>query len=98
MLELKDVLRELDLGKSVAEFDDALERYFVETDTFRDLVANKGDIVAGDKGTGKTALFRILAKRYRDYPELGNVEVVPGFNPTGSPVFQQLPDTNLSAE
>jgi hypothetical protein len=98
MVEVRDVLRELDLGKSVAEFDDALERYFVETETFRDLVADEGDIVAGDKGTGKTALFKILAKRYHEFPELQKVEVVPGFNPTGNPVFQQLSETHLSAE
>ena len=27
---VKDVLRSLDLGSSVAEFDDSLEKYFVE--------------------------------------------------------------------
>jgi len=31
---IQDVLRQLDLGSSVAEHDDALEDYFVETDVF----------------------------------------------------------------
>jgi hypothetical protein len=53
---VKEILHELDLGNSVAEHDEALERYFVETETFRSLISDKGDIIAGDKGTGKTAL------------------------------------------
>jgi ABC-type amino acid transport substrate-binding protein len=85
---IKELLPKLDLGASVAEFDDALEKYFVETDTFRALVDDRVDIVAGDKGTGKTAIYRILQKRFGKLAKLQNVEVVPAFNPTGNPVFQ----------
>ena len=53
MVQVRGLLRSLDLGKSVAEFDEALEDYFVETDAFRQLIWDKIDIVAGDKGTGK---------------------------------------------
>ena len=60
---MKDVLRALDLGNSVAEFDESLEKYFVENEAFRAVVDGKADIVAGDKGTGKTALYRILQRR-----------------------------------
>jgi Cdc6-like AAA superfamily ATPase len=89
-LEFKNILQSLYLGNSVAEFDEALEKYFVETTTFRAIIEEKGDIIAGDKGTGKTALFKILLQRYRSRPELKNVEVVPGFNVSGNPVFQRL--------
>jgi hypothetical protein len=95
---LKDVLRQLDLGSSVAEFDEALERYFVETATFRALVEDRGDIIAGDKGTGKTALYRILQRRYRGIPALTDVEVLSGFNATGNPVFQRLSQTEALNE
>ena len=87
---MKDVLRKLDLGNSVAEFDQSLEKYFVENEAFYSLINGKKDIVAGDKGTGKTALYRILQKRYGSIPELQGVEVIAGFNPAGSPVFQRL--------
>jgi len=89
-MKMSELLKVLDLGNSVAEFDDALEKYFVETDSFRALVENRADVIAGDKGTGKTALFRILEKRYRTLPELHDVEVITAFNPTGNPVFQRL--------
>lgn len=87
---MKDTLRSIDLGSSVAEFDESLEKYFVENEAFHALVHGKADIVAGDKGTGKTALFRILQKRYGSMDELKGVEVLAGFNPAGSPIFQRL--------
>lgn len=89
-MKMSEILKTLDLGNSVAEFDDALENYFVETEAFRALVEDRVDIVAGDKGTGKTALFRILDKRYREIEELSDVEVLTAFNATGNPVFQRL--------
>lgn len=85
---IKEILKSLDLGSSVAEHDDALEAYFIETDVFRTLVEDKHDIVAGDKGTGKTALYRILQQRYTAL--LAETEVLAGFNPAGQPVFQRL--------
>lgn len=97
MLSL-EVLRSINLGNSVAEFDDALERYFVETDTFRRVVEDRVDIIAGDKGTGKTALFRILHRRYPVIAELRNVEVIPAFNLAGSPVFQRLNEGDVLDE
>ena len=88
--KLKDVLRMLEIGNSVAEFDNALDDYFVETEAFRSLISDRGDIIAGDKGTGKTALYRILKSRYASLPELNEVEVISGFNPEGSPIFERL--------
>ena len=87
---MKEILRALDLGNSVAEFDDSLGKYFVENEAFQALVSGRVDIVAGDKGTGKTALYRILQKRYASLAELKGVEIVAGFNPAGNPIFQRL--------
>src|SRR6266540_3846765 len=93
-----EILATLELGNSVAEHDQALEKYFVETATFRSLIRDEGDVIAGDKGTGKTALFRILQKRYPTIEELASVEVVAGFNPVGSPVFQRLAEGEVLKE
>ena len=86
----KDLLQLVSFGTSVAEFDKDLEQYFVETETFRAVIADEGDVISGDKGTGKTAIYRILKKNYRSYPELESVEIVDAFNPTGDPIFQRL--------
>lgn len=95
---VSELLRDLNLGSSVAEFDDALDKYFVETEPFRALVENRADIIAGDKGTGKTAIFRILRKRYRGIAELKDVEVIPAFNPKGNPIFQRLVQEQVLTE
>ena len=89
-MDFKSLLRDLDLGNSVAEFDEALDRYFVETEAFRALTLDRADVIAGEKGTGKTALYRVFSRRYTSIHEMKEVEVVPGFNPAGNPVFQRL--------
>jgi len=87
---VKELLTLLDFGNSVAEFDADLQRYFVETPAFHAIVAGKSDIIAGDKGTGKTALYKVLQARYRQLSEFRGVEILPAFNPAGNPVFQRL--------
>jgi hypothetical protein len=89
-MEVKELLKKMDLGNSVAEFDEALEEYFVETSIFRDFVANRADIIAGDKGTGKTAMYKYLKKTYATMPELTDVEIVSAFNPSGDSIFQRM--------
>jgi hypothetical protein len=46
-MEIKELLRKLDLGSSVAEFDTALDRCFIETEAFHALASDRADIVAG---------------------------------------------------
>ncbi|NIJ90992.1 hypothetical protein FHR49_003831 [Xanthomonas campestris] len=95
---VRDVLRDLDLGSSVAEYDNSLEQYFIENEAFHSLVNGRADIIAGDKGTGKTALYRILRQRFGKIPELKNVEVIEGFNPAGNPIFQRLVQQEVLSE
>lgn len=87
MTSVKQIVGSLDLGKSVAEFDEDLERYFIETNTFREFINDQVDVIAGDKGTGKTAIYRFIQKRYEDYPQLADVNMLPAFNPSGNPIF-----------
>jgi hypothetical protein len=89
-MKVKQILELCDVGSSVAEFDSRLQAYFLETQVYKDFVAAKHDIISGDKGTGKSAIFRILKDRYKLVSTLSNVEVIPGFNESGNPVFQRL--------
>lgn len=101
MNESYDAQRALNLmsiGKSVAEQDDLLDQYFIETEAFRSLVSGSVDIIAGDKGTGKSAIYRMLQNNYRDYSSIGDVEVLSAFNPAGSPVFQRLTNSEVYSE
>jgi hypothetical protein len=89
-MKIGDILRTLDLGSSVAEFDQMIDRHFVMTNAYRGLIEGKADIVAGDKGAGKTTIYRYLQQEYTKIPQLRKVEVVSGFNPAGNPVFRRL--------
>jgi hypothetical protein len=60
-------LTKLSFGAPAAERDIAqgLAEYFVESDAFGRLVARQKTIVIGNRGTGKSALFKVLADRAR---------------------------------
>ena len=92
------LLKALDVGNSVAEFDTDLQAYFLETQIYSDFIKGKYDIISGNKGTGKTAIYRIVRDKYREIPELDNVEIVSGFNDSGNPVFQRLSQSQVLNE
>jgi len=89
-MQRAELLTRLDIGNSVAEFDRSLDRYFVRTGPFLDFVADRYDIVSGDKGTGKSAIFRIITEKRSDFAELRDVDLLPAFNLEGAPVFYAL--------
>lgn len=85
---LANILRDLELGSSVAESDSLLEVARVETSAFYDLLQDRVDLVPGTKGSGKSALFRIFV----DFlPERllrsRKVVVAHGVQSPGDPVF-----------
>lgn len=88
----REILQQIQFGKSVAEFDKGLQNYFFTTDVFLDLVSGDIDVVAGDKGTGKTAIYQHL--KQLQIPELDNIDMISGFNSSGEPIFRQLGDEN----
>ena len=94
-MNIQQALMKLDMGNAVAEFDKALERYFVETETFRALVEDKADIIAGDKGAGKTAMYQYLTRCYLELPELADVEIITGFNPSGKRALTRLSEDRV---
>ena len=98
MTFVKTLLAKLNLGTSVAEFDEDLENYFVETNVFREFVRDKVDIIAGDKGTGKTAIYRFINKQQRAISQLDDVMIIPAFDPSGNPIFTSLTSKNVLSE
>ena len=71
-MQAKKILEQMSFGASVAEHDNDLKDYFVQTSTFNKFISDQGDVVAGDKGTGKSAIYRVLKENYREYPQLGS--------------------------
>jgi cold shock CspA family protein len=89
-MEIRPLLRDLRIGSDVAENDSHLERYFVETSSFWDVVGDSADVILGPKGSGKSAISRRLTDADVALPELDDVEIVPAFNLQGSVLFRRL--------
>ena len=64
MDQLRD-LRGLNLGSLAAENDTALSSYFVRTEAFDRVQQANRWLVLGNRGSGKTAIFRTLAEQKR---------------------------------
>lgn len=84
------ILQETSFGKRIAEEEiDDLARYFVETDQWRRIFGGEIDIIFGDKGAGKSAIYSLLVSRAEELFERGII-LVAGEKPRGTPAFKDL--------
>jgi hypothetical protein len=94
---VQEVLENIDFGYSVAENDAGLNNYFVVTDVFMDFINDRADVIFGEKGTGKSAIFKHLIKNKEKYQQLNGTEVLSAFNIAGESIFRDLcTETKLS--
>ena len=91
--KILEILRGLDLGSSVAEQDNLLETARIDTSAFNDLVEDHVDLIPGTKGSGKTALYRIIVDFLQQHMlERRKVVVAHGVRHHGDQVFQVFRD------
>jgi hypothetical protein len=84
------LLRQTNLGQRTAEEEkDQLARYFVETEYWRKIYAGDIDIVYGNKGTGKSAIYLLILDHENQLFDRG-ILLTSGENVRGAPVFQDL--------
>ncbi|MCB2101021.1 MAG: hypothetical protein KDE22_09145, partial [Rhodobacterales bacterium] len=89
-MEKLQLLRELNFGSQVAEDEVArLQEYFVQTDQWSRIERGEIDIVRGEKGAGKSALYLLLDKIREELFDRG-VLTVSAENPRGATVFRDL--------
>jgi hypothetical protein len=85
-----NLLKGLSFGARVAEDETAeLAKYFVETDQWARIFRGEIDVVRGDKGAGKSAIYSLLAAKT---DELFDKEIllVTAEQPRGATVFRDL--------
>lgn len=58
-------IRDINLGGLAAEHDNYLEQYFYESDLFRRVALGHTRILIGNRGSGKSAIFKVLAQKER---------------------------------
>lgn len=85
-----DVLKSIDFGQSVAEQElEQLHKYFVKTAQWEELFQGETDIVYGAKGSGKSALYRLLEDNADGLDDEG-ILLIFAENPRGATAFTGL--------
>lgn len=84
-----EILERLNLGSTVAENDDNLESYFVPTVALDDFLTDRYDLIRGAKGSGKSAILRMVTAPGRIHPSLEDVVLVAATEHTGEPAFKR---------
>lgn len=85
-----ETLKKIEIGERVAEEEsDHLERYFVETDQWHQMINGEIDVVYGPKGSGKSALYTLLNKKDGELFDRG-ILLASAENVRGATVFRTI--------
>lgn len=85
----ESLLKNLNLGSSIAEHDKNLSKYFIDTNYVSDFINGRYDIIQGVKGAGKTAMFLTIYKNQNNYPELEGIQLIRAMDLKGDPHFKE---------
>jgi hypothetical protein len=89
-MERVELLKQLSFGSQVAEEEThALARYFVETHQWDRIEKGEIDLVRGDKGAGKSAIYSLLMDRQSEFFDEG-ILIIGAENPRGDTVFKDI--------
>ncbi len=84
------LLKQISFGARVAEDEtNELASYFVETDQWERIARGEVDVIRGDKGAGKSAIYSLLITRADHFFDQ-NILLVSAEKPRGTPVFSNL--------
>ena len=84
------LLTQVSFGARVAEEETGeLASYFVETDQWNRIARGEIDVVRGDKGAGKSAIYSLLMSKADEFFDK-NILLVAAEKPRGTPVFKDL--------
>jgi hypothetical protein len=89
-MERIDLLKSISFGSRVAEDEtNELASYFVETDQWGRIFRGEIDIVKGDKGAGKSAIYSLLSAKSDELFDK-RILLITAEEPRGAPVFKEL--------
>ena len=85
-----DLLKQMSFGSQIAEDEvSELAGYFVETNQWQKIANGQIDIVRGEKGSGKSAIYALLTTKADEFFDRG-ILLVAAENPRGATVFKDL--------
>lgn len=88
-----DILNNLNLGNSIAEYDKNIVNYYINTYSTMDLVNDRYDIIKGTKGSGKTAMLVTLYDNQSKYSQLDGKRLIKAIELKGDPDFKRAFNT-----
>ena len=89
-MERKELLQRISFGSQVAEDERrALASYFVETDQWRRVSNDEIDVIRGEKGAGKSAIYALLLEKEAEFFDK-RILITAGENPRGQTVFRDI--------
>jgi hypothetical protein len=89
-MEPLEVLRQATFGRRTAEEEaEQLRHYFVETEQWSQVFNGEVDIVYGQKGSGKSAIYNLITQSADEFFD-GRILLVSGENPQGAPAFRDI--------
>jgi hypothetical protein len=89
-MDSQRILGSLSLGGAVAEHEYDLASYFIKTPDFQNIIEGRHDLVLGPKGSGKSAMFRVLMDPNFAVPELVDTVVIPALADDEVVLLRQL--------
>jgi hypothetical protein len=85
-----ELIRQLSFGSQVAEEEvQELANYFVQTHQWDQIASGRLDIIRGEKGAGKSAIYSLLLTREPEFFQRG-ILLTAAENPQGTTVFKDL--------
>jgi len=85
-----ELLKKISFGARVAEEEtNELGKYFVETDQWDRIFNGEIDVIKGDKGAGKSAIYSLLSAKSDDLFDK-RILLITAEEPRGTPVFKEL--------
>lgn len=92
------LLNKLEFGQRIAE-DEAndLEKYFLQTEEWKQVESGKIDVIYGAKGAGKSAIYTLLIKKKEDFKKK-NILLAAGENIMGDTIFKSVVTTPPASE
>ncbi|WP_210419202.1 hypothetical protein [Bradyrhizobium sp. NAS80.1] len=89
-MDRMQLLKKISFGARVAEEEtNELGNYFVETDQWERIYNGEIDVVKGDKGAGKSAIYSLLSAKSDDLFDK-RILLITAEEPRGTPVFKEL--------
>jgi hypothetical protein len=94
----KDIIQDITFGHRIAEEEvNELSSYFVETDHWIRIYKGEVDIIYGQKGAGKSAIYSLLLNRSNEFSDKG-IGLIAAENPRGTPAFKDIVNNPPTSE